>query len=383
MLKTLTIYVICLMLISLSCTKTQEPEEYPILGVDPLMNIAVMEEESEAFITWAEKEIEEALLIHIGSRDAMAAFNPETIKTLRQLMKAKNWKALRDSRDKLYDNSNYINAAVQLKMIKKIYWVIPYRLFEDMPLAGEKIKDLLKQSGSGFDEEEVDFMKMEEGCLTGSLSGADMYICSLRSLPAVMEPVIISMDVSFFPVYATEAKISKLRALKWFFDYLTFRRTLRVKFASVSYSIESGYTDAVHRYIGEEVLEGMGDPQTLKSESPSELWQFRDNAENMLSGGEGALVEEFLAEPLLKYPDDPALRLLNAFAKARIKKYDDSFKEMNDICQENKKYCYGFIQLGNAIEDNDWQNKFFKKAQESLPDSKFVNEKVSHLIRTD
>ena len=66
-----------------------------------------------------------------------------------------------------------------------------------------------------------------------------------------------------------------------------------------------------------------------------------------------------------------------------IIKYDDSFKEMNDICQENKKYCYGFIQLGNAIEDNDWQNKFFKKAQESLPDSKFVNEKVSHLIRTD
>jgi hypothetical protein len=367
----------------MSCTKTQEPEEYPILGEDPLMDIAVMEEESETLLAWAENGVEEAVLVHISPRDAMAAVNPETIQTLNQLIKDKNWKTLRDSRGQLYDNSNYMNAAVQLNMVKRIYWVIPYRLFEDMPLAGEKIKDLLKQSVSGFDEEEVDFMKMETGCLTGSLSGADMYICSLRSLPAVIEPVIISIDVSFFPVYATEAKISKLRALKWFFDYLTFRRTLRVKYASVSYNIESGYTDAVHRYIGEELLEGMGDPQTLKSESPSELWQFRDNAENMLSGGEGELVEEFLVEPLLKYPDDPALRLLNAFANARIKKYDESFKAMNNICQENKKYCYGFIQLGNAVEDKDWQNKFFKKALETLPDSKYVDKKVSPLLKTD
>ena len=226
-------------------------------------------------------------------------------------------------------------------------------------------------------------MKMQEGCLTGSLSGAVMYICSLRSLPGLIKPVIFSMDVSFFPVYATEAKISKLRALKWFFDYLTFRRTLRVQYANVSYSIESGYTDPVHRYIGEEILEGMGNPQILKSDSPSELWQFRDNAENMLSGGEGELVAEFLVEPLLTYPDDPALRLLNAFANARIKKYEESFKAMNKICQDNKKYCYGFIQLGNAIEDNDWQNKFFKQAQETLPDSRYVQKEASSFFKTD
>ena len=129
----------------------------------------------------------------------------------------------------------------------------------------------------------------------------------------------------------------------------------------------------------------MGNPQILKSDSPPELWQFRDKAENMLSGGEDELVIEYLKEPLNKYLDDPALILLNAAADIRLKKYDNALKAMDALCPKNEKYCYGYIYLGKIIDDKqeDWKKKFFQSALDALPESKYVNAKVSQLIKTD
>ena len=362
----------CLALFTLSCTRSQSPETYPMFGEDPLMNITVMEEESEALVTWAEKGVVDAILVHIATRDAMAAVKSENIQTLRQLIKEKDWNALRESYKELYDNSNYVNASVQLEMIKKIYWVIPYRFFEDIPLAESKIQDFLRSSPSGFKEDEIAGMKMMSGCLTGYLAGVDMHICSPRTLPKVHVPVIISINVNFFTVYAQEAGTSKLRALKWVMDYMTFKQKLRVSLAGVSYGIKSGYTDPVHRYVGDQLIESLGNPQILKAESPPELWQFRDMAENMLSGGEDRLVLEYLEEPVKTYPDDLPLRLMNAAALVRLKKFSDAFSETDEICAQDKNYCYGFMYLGNVIEDKKWQKKFFDKALLTLPDSEYV-----------
>jgi hypothetical protein len=367
----------CLALFSLSCTRSQPPETYTTLGEDPLMNITVMEDGSEALVTWAEKGIEDAILVHIATRDAMAAVTPENMETMRQVIKQKNWKTLKERNKELYDNSNYLNAAAQLEIVNKIYWVIPYRFFEDIPLAKEKILNFLKSSQSGFKEDELQRMRMTEGCLTGLLAGADIHICSPRTLPKIHVPVLVSMHVSYFPEYAQEAGISKLRALKWVMDYLAFKQKLRVSHVAVTYGIAGGNADAVHRYIGDQLIEVLGNPQILKAESPPELWQFRDRAENMLSGGEDKRVLEYLEEPMKTYPDDLPLRLMNAAALVRLKKFSEAFSETDEICTQDKNYCYGFIYLGNVIEDKKWQKQFYDKAQESLPDSDYVKNIVT------
>lgn len=377
--------IICLSLwlIAVSCVKKEEAQ-YPILGIDPLY-MSVMEEPDEALTEWAKKGVKNAILVHISPYDSLKGITHHNIQKIAGIMEKKKWEQLNNSRGRLFNNSNYLYAAAQLEMVKRIYWVIPYRFFEDIPLAGDKIKEFLKKYVSGFEEKEIDLMKMTAGCLTGILSGADINICSPRTVPEVREPVTVSVDVSFFPVYAAEARISKLRALKWFFDYITLRRTFRVIHSNVSYGIESGYTDAIHRYIGDEIIEVMSNPQILKSDSPPELWQFRDKAENMLSGGEDELIVEYLDEPFNKYPDDPALLLLNAAAEIKLKKYDHALKSMDDICQKNEKYCYGYIYLGEIIDNKENVRKetFFKRASDALPDSKYVNKKVSELIKAD
>jgi len=383
MLKKTILYII-LGLTAVSCVEKEKTDKYPILGIDPLY-LNVIEEPDEAFIEWAKKGFMNAVLIHISPQDSLKDIPHLNIQKIAGIIEDQQWEQLSKSRGRLFNNSNYLYAAVQLEMVKRIYWVIPYRLFDDMPLAGEKIREFLKQSASELEEKEIELMKMTDGCLSGSLSGTDMHICSPRTVPEIREPVIMSMDVSFFPVYAADARISKLRALKWFFDYITLRRTFRVEHGTVSFSIESGHTDAIHRYIGEELVEGMGNPGILKSDSPPELWQFRDKAENMLTGGEDELIVEYLIEPFNKYPDDPALILLNTAAEIRLRKFDNALKAMDALCEKNEKYCYGYIYLGDIIDNKytDWKETFFIRASDALPDSNYINKKVSQLFTTD
>jgi hypothetical protein len=380
MIKHIPILILSLAIPIISCTETNEVQRYRLLGTDPLDDIAVMEEHSEALIHWAQKDLKKAVLIHIDPHDSLEAIEPETIQQIGRLLKDKKWEELKKSRGSIITNTNYLFAAVQLGIIDKLYWVVPYRYFEDIPLAKEKIQDFLRTSPSGFKEDEIAGMRMTEGCLTGLLAGVDMHICSPRTLPKTFVPAIISMDASFLPTYAKEGGISKLRALKWILDYISFKQKILVSHAGVSYGIESGYTEAIHRYIGDQLIEGLGNPQILRLESPPELWQFRDNAENMLSGGEDKLVVEFLAEPLEKYPDDSALRLLLATAQVRLQKYDDAYKETDKICSRDKNYCYGFIYLAMEIKDNEWQKKFFNRAENTLPDSMYLKKTVSPVI---
>jgi tetratricopeptide (TPR) repeat protein len=220
-------------------------------------------------------------------------------------------------------------------------------------------------------------MKMEAGCLSGRLSGVKVSLCSIRTLPGIEQPVVLGIHSGYFPVYAQEYDISKLRALKWFFDQLAFRQ-LKIIQAYVSYGIEDGRTSAIHRYIGNELYEGLRDPEIFRAESPNELWGFRDMAENMLSGGEGQAVLEYLAEPLRKYPSDSALNLLHAAAQLRTGKLTEAFKEAEMLCSRDADYCYGFVYLGNILHDskNSWKEKFLRKALDTLPGSIYAQTRL-------
>ena len=370
------IWLVSFALLITSCTRTEETTKFKILGTDPLDSFTLTEERSQTFLGWAKSGLKGAVLIHVDPHDSLETIPPAEIQQVRDMLKDKHWDKIEKGRGTLIKNSNYLHAAVELGIVNKLYWIIPNKLFEDIPLAKEKIKDFLRSSPSKFKEDELERMRMVEGCLTGMLAGTDIHICSPRTLPRIYVPVIISMEVSFFPVYAQESGTSKLRALKQVMDYITFKQKLTVLHADISYGIESGYTAPIHRYIGDELKEILGNPKILKEKSPPELWQFRDRAENMLSGGEDELVVEFLSEPLQKYPDDPSLRLLHAAANVRLEKYEDAFSETDEICGLDKHYCYGFVYLGKTIKDEGWKKKFLERARALLPESNYVNVSV-------
>jgi len=372
--------VICILSVSLlaACTRHQEEIKYPVFGKDAIEDVSAMEEQSRALVRWLDKGIKNAVLIHVSPQDALGAISPEKARTIGKMVQKQRITELDGGRGKLYDDSNYLTAAVQAGIVKEIYWVLPYKFFGDIPLAREKIADFLKSERKWLKEEEVANMRMVAGCLTGLVSGADMHICSPRTLPQVIAPVIISMDVSFISVYDAEEGTSKLRALKRFFDFMGLKKAFHVIHADISYGVEGGTTAVIHRYIGDQLIEVMGNPQIIMAESPPELWQHWDMAENMYSGGEDSLVVEYLEEPLGKYPDDLPLRLLNAAATARLKKFDDVLNEIDELCAKDRYYCYGFVYLSEGMgpDEAQWKEKFLNRAGETLPDSLRVKQAV-------
>ena len=371
--KRINIWIFCIAFLLLSCTEEESVSRYPVLGVDRLNNVRLTENRSGTLLSWAKKDIKDVVLLHVNDESSLGVVPYSDIERLRAMISVKNWKRFEDIQGVLFNRSNYLYIAGKLGMIDRVYWVLPYSHFTDIPLAGRTVKKFLHNTGN-FSDTEIDAMKMEYGCLNGRLSGMKISIFSPRTLPFIKEPVVMDIDAGFFPLYADELQRSKLSGMKRCFDEMAFRK-MQIIQVDIAFGTDEGHTKAMHRFIGDELFEGIANPEILSADSPPDLWKQRDMAENMLSGGEDIKVVEYLAEPLKLYPEDIPLKMLSAAAKARAGEYEESFNELSDICDQDIHYCYGFVDLGNMLaERNNISNaeKFFQKGLESLPEDPYV-----------
>ncbi len=345
--KNAYLLIIVSVLIVLSCTKQETEPKYPVFGIDKIKDIQLIEGRGDTFLNWIEKDIKDAVVLYVSEQNPLNTY-----------------------------------AAEKLGLIKNIYWVLPNAYFTNIPLAGKKIKKFLNEAG-GFNENEINKMRMVSGCLNGILSGIAVDICSPRTLQLMEMPVVMTIDAVFFRVYAEGQRKSKLSVMKHFFDEMTFRK-LRVVHMDISYGTEGGESKTMHRFIAEELYEGISNPDIFQADTPPELWRQRDMAENMLSGGEDTKVIEYLEGPLKQFPEDIPLRMLNATAMVRAGKDDESFNELEKICKKDSHYCYGFVDLGNILIDekrNVIAGEFYKRAAESLPDDPYVMQQYRDYLK--
>ena len=371
--RLLMIWMLLPLLVLLSCTEKESIEKHPVFGRDKIENVLLIENKSEALSGWAKSGIHKAVLVHVSAEDSLAAVEHSDIEKLRALADLKTREPIADKRGSLYQRSNYIYAAIKLNFFKEIYWVLPYRFFIDIPMAGKKVKEFLKTKGV-FREADIDNMRMDFGCLKGRLSDVDISICSPRTLPFINEPVAVSIDAGFFPVYAESMGQSGLSAIKRFIDEFSFKK-IQVIHVDISYGTEGGYTKAAQRFIGDELYEGIKNPEVFRAESPPELWKHRDQADNMLAGDEDIKVVEYLQEPLKQFSDDIPLRMLHVEAKVKAGKDNESFEELREICGHDRHYCYGFVDMGDILagkKEYDSAEKFFLEAVKTLPDDPYI-----------
>jgi hypothetical protein len=371
--RLLMIWMIISLLVWLSCTEKESTEKHPVFGRDKIENVLLIENKSEALAGWAKSGIYKAVLVNVSAEDSLAAVEHSDIEKLKTLADLKNREPLADKRGSLYQRSNYIDAALKLNLFKEIYWVLPFRYFDDIPMAGKKVKEFLKTRGV-FSDADIDNMRMDFGCLKGRLSDVDISICSPRTLPFIKEPAAVSIDAGFFPLYAEGVRQSRLSAIKRFIDEFAFK-SMQVIHVDISYNTEGGYTKAAHRFIGDQLFEGIKDPEVFRAELPPELWKQRDQADNMLSGGEDINVIEYLKEPLKQFPKDVPLRMLHAEANVKAGKDNESLEELKEICVQDRHYCYGFTDMGDILAEKkkyDIAEKFFLEAVKALPDDLYI-----------
>lgn len=253
---------------------------------------------------------------------------------------------------------DFLSAAIAKGMVERIYWVLPYGLFNDIPLAAERVKTFLKTTAPEFDHSEIEAMRMEQGCLAGMIGGVDMRICSPFTMPTITGRTMLVMDASFIPPFAFENGASKLFATKILFDTIGHKLP-DLAHADVVVGVRDGSLKPIHHYLALQAYDILNNPEILDS-PPPELWKMRDNAENMYSGGESDLVIEDLSVSLKAYPDDRPLRMLEAAALARTGKVNEALARTKELCKEQEDYCYALAYLASELESEG-------RAKESEP----------------
>lgn len=364
--------MLCIAFILLSCKKNEDAGKLPVFGVDKVDDVSLTDQRSLVLAEWAGKDLKSKYLVYVSAYNALKYVPPERIEESRDAIRKQAWQAMEEER-RYESEDSYLYTAAKLGVFEELFWVMPYRIFEEFGVV-QKVRNILQTSGYRFEERDLQGLRNRAGCVRGHLWGIPVHFCSLRTLPLMQETVMLDIDAGFFPAYAEEHGISKLTALKRFFDEMHLRQ-VRLRSINISYNTGSGGTKPVHRYIGDELLEGIRDPRIFRAESPLELWKYRDRAENMLSGGEDERVVEYLAEPLKKYPGDLPLRLLNAAAVLKAGGYVKSFSEMEDLCTEDVHYCPGFVYSGNILVKKKQPvhaEKFFLRAVETMPENAYA-----------
>ncbi|MFH0940410.1 MAG: UPF0489 family protein [Candidatus Omnitrophota bacterium] len=212
-------------------------------------DIILMEDHDQAYYTWRQMGLKGRTLVHIDAHmdfgrlpdmdpeELLSARNNEEIRRI--LARQPVWNPFSKKKEKLVHIGNYIYPAARDGIVNKFYWVVPS-------------PSLRAWRGRNYIKRNLKWHK-------------DVIVCSLETISNIKEPVLLDIDVDFMltpyvwddqsperaPWILPRELVQKLSDMKIIFDV-----------ATISYSVNGGYTPLRFKYLGDELkslLEGRQD----------------------------------------------------------------------------------------------------------------------------
>ncbi len=332
-----------LLLLFLSCTERVN-KRYPVIGVDSVTDVGVMETHSDALLRWMKMGIRDAILINVDTHDDIRRIPDEKIERLAELYRRQDWEALEraDSlADKsLYNIGNFIYAAARLGIVRELYWVIPFAKFATPdPLGG--VKRLLETYS--FPEESIRSFALIDGCARGSFYGIPVSVCGIEQLPEIREPLILSIDVDFYPPMPVDYRVDRATSLRMLFLSL-FRQNYRLMDTVVAYSVRGGYLRPYQRWMGDATIEILKKPSLINS--MPEIWSILSAADYYLKSEKYGELLGFLEGVRTKYPSSLPLDTYLAFGYLGVGRYGEALNMGKNLCNQDMNYCYILTDMG-------------------------------------
>lgn len=320
-------------ILAISCTKAAPPEDYSVLGSDPV-GITAHETAAEAMKELKKADARGAPLVVLASHDIDL---PAFLKTVSGTMG---------------------------RGVSRVYWALPGLVLEGFMNAEPRMREYLALH-LGLVQKDIDALVYSNACLDGEIAGMSISLCNLINLPSQREGILLFIDPGFFVQYADARETSKLAAIHATFSAI-FPRKFRVAGAFMSYGVEDGLTRPIHRYLGEVAVRVVDSPSLLLT-PPLQLWSARDNAESLFVAGQYDVLSRHIGESLGKHPDDPAIVLINAASMVRLGGYEEALMVAESLCASDPGYCAGLQYLGYLADlkgEDRWAGVFDKRAQE-------------------
>lgn len=319
-----------------------------VLGTQPIRNIRAVEVHSDILVRWAKEGVRDAVVVHIDAHDDIRAIAEPKLEKLRELMQKKDWQGFARANTMadhgLYDAGNFLYAGARLGIIREVYWVIPFPLFIPKD-AVAWLQNLLRFCS--FSENDIATFSLRNGCFSGKYHGIPLTICGIENLPDIKKPVILSIDVDYFPQFARTYSSTLAEGVRSLFS-ACLAKGYRVRDTVISYSISGGFLKPKHRWVGELIAQILQKPAMVSSSSiPARFAALQEIDIEIQRGAFAEALDRINAG--LSNRNDPAFKLYQSEALLGSGQTDAALSSAAAACQQDKAYCYGLPQLGLVL----------------------------------
>lgn len=368
--RTVLFLALCCMIIPIGLSVGREPRQYPVLGTDMITDLLAIEDHKDLLAHWQEIGVKDHLLVNIDAHDDLREFPSDKLDELRQRVLHPGGRSAtvskREGNGSALSNENFIKAAVKLGIVKKVIWVVPdsYDLFSD---AGGRLAALLRKNG--FPESDISSFRRKSNSFKGSSGGVQIMVCDIDRLPGLDEPILLSIDLDFFPAMISENGQSVTVALKKTFNAL-YRKKYKVRDVAVAYSVNGGFTGIHFRWVGNLVIDSMRIPGMLTQERLPGRYLYYQSVEQLMRSKRYKELLYEVATFQLKGGNDPNLCLYAAKASQSVGEMEKAFQYAEKACLTERSYCFGLPELGiNMLEKGDIAaaERYFQRGYELNP----------------
>jgi Tfp pilus assembly protein PilF len=211
------------------------------VGIDPVEQVHLMENHDRSYFLWRDAAFKNRILVHIDAHHDMWWIDDNRSLTI----------------------ANFICAALRERIVREVYWVVPDGTWEN-PDGRKALSNHLKELLNTYRGDPAG-TKWEHHRVRASVMGCPLVICSLDTLPAFSDDVLLDIDTDYLTIprvsYRTEDVLDPVpwRSPEELTEILR-STALSTDFVTIAYSVEGGYTPLAWKYLGDELATRLGHP---------------------------------------------------------------------------------------------------------------------------
>lgn len=243
---------------------------------------------------------------------------------------------------------SYLYLAYRAGIISRIYWVPPTK----DPVGTESLDSLKGYMRSiGIPEAELASLKQDTASISGTVNGIPLYVYRLSDLPRIPDPVLLSIDLSFFtPFYKNEVNTPLVDLFGGFINSLGGTGIHASNVTISRSSIDKVPLD--YRFLARYIATYITDPQSI-ADGPLPVWRLRSEAMYYDTF--------FLPEDALKLykeaadmaPTDPDIRYNLAISYLANKDIDRMKEALDRAVSIDNAYYPAYYIYGQYMEEKD------------------------------
>lgn len=275
--------------------------------------------------------------------------------------------------DPLLLPSQAISAALACDFFDHVLWVIPAKTaVKDFDL--ESFRQQLYESGI-LTRDESQKLTLQNNSLIGSIRGKNFTIATTKSLPPLIAPAWVHLDLSYFQaLYKNEIKTPIYSLLYSLAARLT-TADLPITGATLSLSTEEeGLVKMNMRFIGKDFAEILMHPEKFH-QKPSPVHSLRSDAYYYanLMASDKAFAK--IQEATKAAPDDGGL-LYDYYLALRVaKRGDDALHILDRLVALDPGYGYEYLSLAKQAKEKNLPAAslgMLKKARQLYPNNHYI-----------